>query len=96
MEIRYATVADEAMAATSLFDHPARREWAEKFLDQPGHHLYLAWDGDEVVGFVRGVARGEAVAGGEVVLPSPAAAAAPDWGTSPSPATTFTIRSSAS
>lgn len=51
---RAATVAD-LTAAEHLFDHPVRPEWAERFLTSPGHHLFLAREGADPVGFVSGV-----------------------------------------
>jgi ribosomal protein S18 acetylase RimI-like enzyme len=55
MEIRRATTAAELTAAGHLFDGPVRPEWAERFLAAPGHHLFLAYEGDEPAGFVSGV-----------------------------------------
>jgi ribosomal protein S18 acetylase RimI-like enzyme len=59
MEIRRATTVEELAAAEYLFDHPVRPEWARRFLDTQGHHLFLAYEGagpvDSPVGFVSGV-----------------------------------------
>ncbi|MFF1449416.1 GNAT family N-acetyltransferase [Streptomyces sp. NPDC058274] len=56
MEIRRATTVDELAAAEHLFDHPVRPEWARRFLDTQGHHLFLAHEeGEGPVGFVSGV-----------------------------------------
>ncbi|WP_151484649.1 GNAT family N-acetyltransferase [Streptomyces albicerus] len=55
MEIRRATSVDELAAAEYLFDHPVRPEWARRFLDTQGHHLFLAYEEDSPVGFVSGV-----------------------------------------
>jgi ribosomal protein S18 acetylase RimI-like enzyme len=43
------------LAASSLFDDPAGADAAQRFLDSPGHHLLVAYEGDEPVGFVTGV-----------------------------------------
>jgi ribosomal protein S18 acetylase RimI-like enzyme len=43
------------MAASPLFDEPARRDAAERFLASPIHHLLLALDDGAPVGFVSGV-----------------------------------------
>ncbi|MFJ2773511.1 GNAT family N-acetyltransferase [Streptomyces sp. NPDC087300] len=57
MEIRRATTVAEVTAAGHLFDGPARPEWARRFLDTPGHHLFLAYEegADVPVGFISGV-----------------------------------------
>jgi [ribosomal protein S18]-alanine N-acetyltransferase len=54
-QIRRATAVDDVLAATPLFDNPAKPEWAQRFLTEPGHHLLLAWVQDRAVGFVSGV-----------------------------------------
>lgn len=55
MDIRRATTVAELAAAEYLFDRPVRPEWAQRFLDTPGHHLFLAYEDDAPVGFVSGV-----------------------------------------
>ncbi|MEU7582181.1 GNAT family N-acetyltransferase [Streptomyces sp. NPDC041068] len=59
MEIRPATTVAELTAAEHLFDGPVRPDAALRFLETPGHHLFLAYDdphGDGTpVGFVSGV-----------------------------------------
>ncbi|MER5385840.1 GNAT family N-acetyltransferase [Streptomyces sp. NPDC006465] len=55
MEMRRATSVEELTAAEYLFDHPVRPEWARRFLDTRGHHLYLAYEGEVPVGFISGV-----------------------------------------
>ncbi|MFE0178602.1 GNAT family N-acetyltransferase [Streptomyces sp. NPDC059002] len=56
MEIRRATTVAEVTAAGHLFDTPPRPEWTHRFLDAPGHHLFLAYDEDGApVGFISGV-----------------------------------------
>jgi ribosomal protein S18 acetylase RimI-like enzyme len=55
MEIRRALTVDELTAAEYLFDHPVRPEWAQRFLDAQGHHLYLAHEDGGPVGFISGV-----------------------------------------
>jgi hypothetical protein len=32
--------------ASARFDHPARADATHRFLDEPGHHLLIAYDGD--------------------------------------------------
>jgi ribosomal protein S18 acetylase RimI-like enzyme len=34
-----------------LFDHPVKPERAREFLTDPRHHLFLAFHGEEIVGF---------------------------------------------
>lgn len=46
---------DQVLAASSLFDAPPTREWASRFLDLDGHHLMVAYVGEESAGFVTGV-----------------------------------------
>ncbi len=54
---------DEAvLAASPLFDDPARPDATARFLAEPGHHLFVAYhesgdgeDPDEPVGFISGV-----------------------------------------
>lgn len=55
MEIRRATSVAELAAAEYLFDGPVRPEHARRFLDSPGHHLFLAHEDGGPVGFVSGV-----------------------------------------
>lgn len=43
------------LAAADLFDDPPTPEHTERFLGAAGHHLLLALDGDDPVGFVTGV-----------------------------------------
>jgi len=54
-EIRRATTVDEVIAASHLFDHAAKPEWAQRFLADPGHHLLLAYVDGQPAGFVSGV-----------------------------------------
>lgn len=54
-EIRRAQRVDEVLRASPLFDDAAKPEWARRFLDEPGHHLLLAYVDDQPVGFVSGV-----------------------------------------
>jgi ribosomal protein S18 acetylase RimI-like enzyme len=42
-------------AASHLFDGPARDAATRRFLDEPNHHLLVAYHGDRPVGFVSGV-----------------------------------------
>jgi ribosomal protein S18 acetylase RimI-like enzyme len=43
------------LAASALFDHEPTQEWAEATLRSAGHHLLVAYAGDQPVGFVTGV-----------------------------------------
>jgi len=43
------------IAAQDLFDGPARAEQTRRFLSEPGHHLLLAYEDGDPVGFVSGV-----------------------------------------
>jgi ribosomal protein S18 acetylase RimI-like enzyme len=47
--------ADLVMRAADLFDDPPVSQHTATFLAAPGHHLLVAIDGDEPVGFVSGV-----------------------------------------
>src|SRR5215475_864027 len=55
MDVRRPTTVEEVVAASPLFDGPARPEWARRFLDAPAHHLLLAYVDDEPVGMITGV-----------------------------------------
>ena len=46
---------DRVCAASHLFDHDARSDWAQRFFDQPTHHLCIAYEDAEPAGFVSGV-----------------------------------------
>ena len=46
---------DKVRAASALFDGPARDEAASRFLNDPDHHLLVAYQGEEPAGFVSGV-----------------------------------------
>ena len=46
---------DAVVAATDLFDHEVRREWAVRFLDDPAHHLCIAYEDGTPAGFVSAV-----------------------------------------
>jgi len=54
IEIRVLGPGDEAVviAAAGLFDEPPTPGWTESFLTTSGHHLLVAFDGDDAVGFV--------------------------------------------
>jgi ribosomal-protein-alanine N-acetyltransferase len=60
MEIRRVRDVVDVMAASSLFDGPAREDWAARFLGAPNHHLLVA--------YVDGVPAGM-VTGAEVTMP---------------------------
>jgi ribosomal protein S18 acetylase RimI-like enzyme len=57
VEIVLAGPGDEGAvtAAEHLFDGPARAEETRRFLQEPGHLLLLAYDGDRPVGFASGI-----------------------------------------
>ncbi|WP_460445526.1 GNAT family N-acetyltransferase [Angustibacter aerolatus] len=55
MRIVQATTSAEVDAAADLFDAPPLPDATARFLADPGHHLLLAHDGDQPVGFVSGV-----------------------------------------
>jgi ribosomal-protein-alanine N-acetyltransferase len=57
LEIRRVGIADVAqvVAAQHLFDGPARSDATRRFLELPDHHLLLAFDNEQPVGFVSGV-----------------------------------------
>jgi ribosomal protein S18 acetylase RimI-like enzyme len=46
---------DKVIAASGLFDGPARHEAAAQFLAQPNHHLLIAYEGEVPAGFVSGI-----------------------------------------
>jgi ribosomal protein S18 acetylase RimI-like enzyme len=46
---------DAVMAASPLFDGPALADASQRFLDTPGHFLFVAYDDDAPIGFVTGV-----------------------------------------
>jgi len=41
--------------ASHLFDHAPTPEWTQRFLEREGHHLLLAIEGDEAVGFASAI-----------------------------------------
>ncbi|MBB0246633.1 GNAT family N-acetyltransferase [Streptomyces alkaliphilus] len=53
--IRRATSPAEVMAAAHLFDGPVRPEWAQRFLNEPTHHLLIAALDGVPVGMVTGM-----------------------------------------
>lgn len=57
MELRWLDPTDvpEIVSASDLFDVPADERWARHFLDQPSHHLCIAYEDGEPAGFVSGV-----------------------------------------
>jgi ribosomal protein S18 acetylase RimI-like enzyme len=54
-QIRPATTVEELVAAEHLFDHAVKPEWAQRFLDRQGHHLFLAYADGKPAGFISGV-----------------------------------------
>jgi ribosomal protein S18 acetylase RimI-like enzyme len=57
MKIKALTAGDEvlALAASHLFDGPALRTATARFLDEPGHHLLVAYEEEYAAGFISGV-----------------------------------------
>ena len=58
LEIRHLGPGDDGavLAAGALFDEPPRPAATRRFLEEPAHHLLIAYDaGGEPVGFVTGV-----------------------------------------
>jgi [ribosomal protein S18]-alanine N-acetyltransferase len=55
MEIRRAARLADVEAAAPLFDHPVKPDAARRFLDEPTHHLLIAYVDDVPVGMVTGV-----------------------------------------
>jgi len=43
------------LAAPELFDAPPEPAWTCRFLEAPGHHILMAFEGDAPVGFVTGI-----------------------------------------
>lgn len=46
---------DVVLRAAALFDSPPSEEWTSRFLEAPGHHLLVAFEGEMAAGFVTGV-----------------------------------------
>jgi GNAT superfamily N-acetyltransferase len=57
MDIRALGPGDDALVyeAEPLFDRPAQAGATRRFLAEPGHHLLVAYEDDDPVGFVSGV-----------------------------------------
>jgi len=55
MDLRWIDQQQMVARAGALFDDPPRPDWTERFLDQPGHHLCIAYVDGDPVGFVSGV-----------------------------------------
>jgi len=55
MWIDEATTPDQVRSAAHLFDGPVRPDAAARFLDDAGHHLLLAREGADTLGFVSGI-----------------------------------------
>jgi ribosomal protein S18 acetylase RimI-like enzyme len=53
--IERASTAAQVESAAHLYDDPVRADAVRRFLDEPGHHLLFAREGDRVVGFVNGI-----------------------------------------
>ena len=70
MEIRRLGAGDDAAvsAAGALFDRPPAPGATARFLADPGHHLLVAYEGAEPVGFVSGVETTHPDKGTEMLL----------------------------
>jgi ribosomal protein S18 acetylase RimI-like enzyme len=57
MELRWMSQGDtdDVVAASRLFDRDVQRDWAQRFLEDPSHHLCIAYENGEPAGFVSGV-----------------------------------------
>jgi len=55
VHIERATTAEQVASAAHLFDDPVRPDAVDRFLADPTHHLLLAVEGGQTVGFVSGV-----------------------------------------
>jgi len=57
VEIRQLGPGDEdaIQAASSCFDNPVAPEWARRFLESPGHHIFIGYDDGVPAGFVTGI-----------------------------------------
>ena len=57
MHIRILVPGDDELvvAASELFDGPAQRTATAIFLNEPGHHLLVAYEDDQAAGFISGV-----------------------------------------
>jgi ribosomal protein S18 acetylase RimI-like enzyme len=55
MWIDEATTPEQVASAAHLYDDAVHADAVERFLADPTHHLLLAREGDETVGFVSGV-----------------------------------------
>lgn len=57
MQIRRCTPADLGLVVASghLFDEAPNPDWTQRFLTAEGHHLLLALDADNAIGFVSGI-----------------------------------------
>ena len=54
-DVRRITEPADVHAAAALFDDAPRGDATERFLSEPGHHLLIAYVGDQPAGFVTGV-----------------------------------------
>ncbi|MGZ4615612.1 MAG: GNAT family N-acetyltransferase [Actinomycetes bacterium] len=53
--VRRIADAADVDAAAALFDDPPRPDATRRFLEEPDHHLLLAYDGEQPVGMITGV-----------------------------------------
>ena len=69
-ELRWLRAGDEdaVVAASSLFDAPAQPRWATAFLNDPRHHLLIAYEDGAPAGFVSAVEMGHPDKGFEMFL----------------------------
>ena len=55
VRLDHANAALLASAADEVFDHPVREDMTKRFIDDPGHTMFLALEAGVVVGFVSSV-----------------------------------------
>ena len=55
MKVRRLERTEEVLAASALFDEPARHAEAERFVAMPGHFIFVAYEDGTPAGFVSGV-----------------------------------------
>jgi ribosomal protein S18 acetylase RimI-like enzyme len=55
MKVVEVSTPEQVAGAAHLFDHPVRPDAVARFLTDPTHHLLLAVEGEQTVGFVTGV-----------------------------------------
>ena len=60
--------AEQVTAAGDLFDHGPKPDATARFLAEPGHHLFVAYDGAVPIGFISGVETVHPDKGSEIFL----------------------------